>query len=859
MSEPSLNLFRLSVAQLVDTLQKCGFTTANEDYVNEEIRDGFSVNQDGTIDLFDFVTWIIGKPQQKEIPRTPPSEVFNLQSVNPTELAGWLTLYNHIGYEVPEGRIIKLKQKFGSRINASDKASNISFTKFIGVACLHRPKQVTARSKDEAYLRHKEEMNRRNKEASAISRDIGQIPEVVNPEQKEDCRYDFKLFCMTYFKNTFELKFCEDQEKCIKKIENAVLNGGLFALALPRGSGKTTLCEVATIWSMIYGHCQFVVLVGASETAALEMMDSIKTEIETNESLSEDFPEVCYPIAALEGIAHRCNGQTCNGERTRISWTADELVLPTIKDSDASGVVVRVAGITGRIRGMKYKRPDGKTIRPSLVIVDDPQTRESACSLEQNKKRIQTLSGDILGLAGPGKKIAGIMPCTVIQPGDMADTILDKEKHPDWNGEKCKLLKQFPKNMQLWEQYGEIRADSLRDYGNIERATEFYIEHRAEMDDGAIVEWEERHLDDEVSALQNAMNLYFRDPVAFSAEYQNEPLNEDISDDTTLTADYIAGKVNGLPKETIPLDCSKITMFIDVQKNLLFYTVAAWADDFTGSVVEYGTWPAQRMRRFTLSTANPTLQTEYPHKSVEGQIYAGLEDLCGIMMGKVYTREDGLQMAIDKAAVDANWGQSTDVVYQYCRQSGFVGRLLPSHGHYVGAASKPMSEYHRQPGDKVGLNWRMPSVKGKRAIRYIIYDTNFWKTFVNSRLALDKTEKGSLSLFGNSPFTHELFSEHLTAEFRVKTTGRGRTVDEWRLRPDTHDNHWLDCTVGCAVLASVCGSALPEQLQATPQKKRMSLSDIASGRMSPTPQLIDTTPKATVKQPMKLSDMIRHR
>ena len=31
----------------------------------------------------------------------------------------------------------------------------------------------------------------------------------------------------------------------------------------------------------------------------------------------------------------------------------------------------------------------------------------------------------MLGLAGPGKKISGIMPCTVIRPGDMADRILD--------------------------------------------------------------------------------------------------------------------------------------------------------------------------------------------------------------------------------------------------------------------------------------------------------------------------------------------------------------------------------------------------------------------------------------------------
>ena len=57
--------------------------------------------------------------------------------------------------------------------------------------------------------------------------------------------------------------------------------------------------------------------------------------------------------------------------RTQISWTANEVVLPTIEGSPAFSAVIRVAGITGRIRGMKFKRSDGQTVRPSLVILDD--------------------------------------------------------------------------------------------------------------------------------------------------------------------------------------------------------------------------------------------------------------------------------------------------------------------------------------------------------------------------------------------------------------------------------------------------------------------------------------------------------
>jgi hypothetical protein len=55
-----------------------------------------------------------------------------------------------------------------------------------------------------------------------------------------------------------------------------------------------------------------------------------------------------------------------------------------------------------------------------------------------------------------------------------------------------------------------------------------------------------------------------------------------------------------------------------------------------------------------------------------------------------------------------------------------------------------------------------------------------------------------------------MLAEHLTAEYRVKTEGRGRTVDEWKIRPERSDNHWFDCLVGCAVAASMQGASLPE-------------------------------------------------
>ena len=115
-----------------------------------------------------------------------------------------------------------------------------------------------------------------------------------------------------------------------------------------------------------------------------------------------------------------------------------------------------------------------------------------------------------------------------------------------------------------------------------------------------------------------------------------------------------------------------------------------------------------------------------------------------------------------------------------------------------------------------------------RSIRHVIFDTNYWKSFVHTRLAVAMGDRGCLSLFGRNPSSHRLFSEHVTAEYRVKTEGRGRTVDEWKNRPEQPDNHWFDCLVGCTVAASMQGVVLPgtEMKQGTKHKRRLKLSEL---------------------------------
>jgi len=749
--------------------------------------------------------------------------------INPTQLkpAELTRILNSAGFgEVLNERTLRRhRNRAGYTIGDARTVDLFRYAAWLTHRYLEPPK------KERTYEEMREAARLRNAELARAGQDIGQIPEVVNPQRKRAATASFKTFCEVYFPDVFYLPWSPDHRKVIEKIEIAVRQGGLFALAMPRASGKTSLMQMACLWSALIGATEFVCLIAASAERAKDLLENIKVWLETNDLLHEDFPEVTFPIRALERITNRQKGQRYKGIPTRIEWVADKIVLPTIEGSQASGAVISCSGMKGSdIRGQNYARSDGRVVRPQLVMVDDPQTTESAWSPSQSQRREAILAGDVLGMAGPGKKISGLMACTVIRPGDMADNILDRQKHPEWQGERTKMVYAFPINEKLWAQYAEIRADSLRNDGDGSEATEFYRQNREAMDAGAIVAWPQRHNKDELSAIQHAMNLRFRDEAAFFAEYQNEPIVE-IEGEDMLDADQIAAKLNGYNRGVVPVGCTMLTLFIDVQQKALFWMLCGWEGDFTGYVLDYGTWPDQKRLFFTLRDIRRTIAQQKPGAGLEGAIYNALEKLTDEKLGRFYRREDGLELKIDRCLIDANWGQSTDVIYQFCRQSKFAGIVLPSHGKYVGASSIPFSEYKRKKGDRVGLHWRIPNTAGKRAVRHVLIDTNYWKSFVHARLAVAMGDPGSLSLFGRDETTHRLLAEHLTAEYRIQTMARDRVVDEWKLKAIRPDNHWLDCLVGCGVAASMEGAKLfGTEINQENRPARIRLSQLQKGK-----------------------------
>jgi hypothetical protein len=647
------------------------------------------------------------------------------------------------------------------------------------------------------------------------AQEIGPVPARADLARWESCRQNLKLFCETYLASVFYLPWCADHLTVIARLQEVVFRGGLFAFAMPRGAGKTRLAEAAALWAVLYGHRRYVALLLVSAERGRELMEEhikplLGFRTEPPGPLTLDFAPELAPFLALEGEPRRCMGQRCAGRPTHVRWMQRRLAFGIVPGSLASGSIISAAGLTGGgVRGQSSRMPDSqRVIRPDLALIDDPQNDEVAASATQTKSRVRLLNGAVLGMAGPDRRIAALAAVTVIQPDDVASRLLDRQTSPDWRGERMCMLRGKAENPKLWEEYRELRLADLA--GETDRAGDFYRARRAEMDAGLAATWPDRYDREagEISAVQAAMNLKFRDEETFMAEYQNDPAPKEFRPGRLTTAAVMA-KTGGRPRGEIPPAATHLTMFIDVHDRLLFYAVVAWEENFSGHVVDYGTFPDQGRRTYTLADAPKPLGRAYAGAGVNGAIQAGLEHLVSTSLALEWKRAGGGLMKIDRLLVDCGYKPALVAVVK--QKVGGAATLLAK-GMAIRGGRKPMAAWTRKPGEVHGDHWYIPTVRRTAEFPHVLVDVNYWKSFIHAGLQAAAGDAGSIALFGREPREHELFAEHLAgSEYWVEVTGPWGLVREWSLLPAKPDNHWLDCLVGCAAAASLAGVRPPGQ------------------------------------------------
>ncbi len=268
--------------------------------------------------------------------------------------------------------------------------------------------------------------------------------------RRKACGKDLAKFLKTYAEPSFRLRFSADHKEFVRVVQTAITEGLRAAFAMPRGSGKTTILRLAVLWAAIYGYHPYSMLAAADDPKARRMLKNIKSQLERNPLLYDDFPEVVGPIRRLEGSAIRATYQQYDGVSTDLVFSADLVVLPTIPESvtrRTAGAVLGVGGIETAIRGANFTRPStGESIRPTLILVDDPQTRKTAKSELTTQERLAIITGDMLGLAPPDKDMSALVAGTVIFQNDLMEQLLDPRTCPGWIPIRVSMIKTWPTN-----------------------------------------------------------------------------------------------------------------------------------------------------------------------------------------------------------------------------------------------------------------------------------------------------------------------------------------------------------------------------------------------------------------------------
>ncbi len=135
---------------------------------------------------------------------------------------------------------------------------------------------------------------------------------------------------------------------------------GNFAGAAPRGFSKSTVTNTVYLaYKMLYAKAHFALLISDTVTQAEALLDGLKSELESNETLVWMFGDVKGRIWSSEGLIIKAWGE--NGKRYLVK------VLPR--------------GVGMKIRGLRFKQ-----FRPDLVIMDDVENDEAVESPERREK-----------------------------------------------------------------------------------------------------------------------------------------------------------------------------------------------------------------------------------------------------------------------------------------------------------------------------------------------------------------------------------------------------------------------------------------------------------------------------------------
>ncbi len=614
-----------------------------------------------------------------------------------------------------------------------------------------------------------------------------------------------------YLSAAFPLPWGKVHLDMIEAAVRAIRTGAGMAVAAPRGSGKSSCLWGVALWALLSGACRFPVVCGWSHSAARRMLRKWLSTLADNPRIAADYPDAVQPFEVaihsnrLKALTWRDTGKPCGADVRQMDGV---LCLP-----DGLGILGAVS-IKGNVRGLHASLPDGSTIRPDVLLLDDPQDKSTAESPALVRKVRERIEADLFNLSGPNTRLAIMAAVTVIAEADVAEHFLT---HPDFEAIRVGQVTSWPAGWAetasavraLWDTWNKARVAGLTNHDNGAAARAFYRAHKTEMTTGAAVSWPARYdrKRRDPDALYAAMWDYFRlGERAFMSERQNQPLKTGEASVFELPQAHVAGRVNGLARRAVPENAVALVGMVDVNQDGLRWALAASTNGRALSVIDYGVFPGN---------GRPLIGDGEPEALA---IMRGLTGLDAILAGLAIMR-GGAVVPPDLMLVDCGgtWMQS---VFDWLGTAARTSRWpwLASRG-WGSRSYRPNKNTIGRPGD----DFHLAAWPGKG--RVLVHNSDTWRMRQQKGWLLPVGAPDSIALFGDAGQKHEHFADGVTCERLVAyaETDQG-PLYRWQLTPGLR-NDWGDVATGLFVAAGRLGLSPTGPAPQNPTRKRYSQAD----------------------------------